>query len=412
MLILSKVVVFVFIFMNLAIPGGDLLGINIKMISLVLLVFLLVFLQYRRDLIVINNALLFSGALFIWVLVSAAVALFYEVDSYYIFMELRVIVPVFVITFLFWVLYAWKQDLNRFLVLSVAISLVFFAAYKVLLEGMLVAGVLDIESLLRISEYIGGEVPVYSPMPFDMVRIFWTKPDLILSLSPVLILLMFPAVGLSRWVWPSIVLISLAVVIGYSRALMAVFMLFLILGVLIRYGVIRSVLFLLPIIIILSIPLFSYVVELYEIRVSEQYTGKGDETRWIQMHSLIDGWKEHFIFGSGIGSHAILVRDPELPFVYEMWLLSFFMKTGLIGLALFLLMLLTLNLNILKNWHGAYKRDGSGQIVKVMFFVINITVLLSFSNQYLPSTVTATFLGVLIYLYRSHQMDNKTIKVH
>lgn len=397
---LLKCAIFIFIFINIAIPGGDIFGVNIKILSLIFLLILFVFLRFNIKLIRINHIELVFIALFIWILISSLIAYQGDILPYFIFMELRVILPLFLITSLFWFLYSAKQGLSKFLVKTLSISIIFFATYKIFIEIFFLIGVMDLEVIMSISKYWGGEVPVYSEMPFGMIRIFWTKPDYILAISPLLFLFFFEKYGYKKYIWPALLIVSLGVLIGYSRALMTVYVFFTMLGILHKYSLTRIILVVLPVLSILLVISLPFLSELYLMRVSDQYTGIADEGRLIQMYSLIETWVDHLIFGSGLGSNAELVREVSLPFVYEIWMLSFFMKTGLIGFLLFMIFLMAVNIDLLKTLKRSKRLGLESNTVIAIFWLFNISILISFSNQYLPSIVTATILGVFVYLYR------------
>ena len=404
-----KIVIFLFVFLNLSIPGGDIFGINLKLILLATFLLPLVLSLFHITKLKRDPVFIISALLFLWILLSSLLSFLNDTRTFYILMELRVIIPVVVIVGAFWLLFEKNNDLERPIISFVAISLVTFSLYKIFLELCLVFGILSIEDIFSISDVVGGNKPVHSPMPFNMVRLFWTKPDFILSLSPIFILTFFKKINLDKWVYPALSIIAIAVVIGFSRALMVCFAMMLIMGLLIRNGWKDTIIKASVGGLLLLIFFGKQIITLLAHRFSSEYTGNGDEKRVEQMLALLDHWSNHLWFGSGIGSNANYIRVPEYPFSYELYLLSFFMKTGLVGLILFSALLFVINYKLVE-LVKLNKNLANCDTYLVLLLSINFAVLLSFTNQFLPSTVTGTYFGILLYLSRAKAFSQKNGK--
>lgn len=58
--------------------------------------------------------------------------------------------------------------------------------------------------------------------------------------------------------------------------------------------------------------------------------------RLEQYSSLIDGWVQHPLLGFGFGSGASYVRDPEMPWAYELFYIALFFQVGVLGFIAYL----------------------------------------------------------------------------
>ena len=412
-----KIVLFAFISINLGVPGGDIFNINIKLIFLILLSALTIaptkaisLSKLRR----VSLVKLLFLLLLAWVIASSIVAIVKDVNYFFTVMELRVVLPVFFIPAIFWLLHARKANLSNLLLVSFIVSITFFSVTKIIIELLFVLQVIGTDSITAIYALWGGEKPVYSPMPFGMIRIFLTKPDFVLAISPVILFLLRDRIRYKKFMWLSLAMITFAIIIAYSRALFVIFVTSILLGILLAYRITRILHTFLPLLIVIlavgsSLPFFT---ELYAVRVSADYSASGDSVRWEQISSMLQKWSENLVIGSGIGSNADLVRTHDLAFVYEVWLLSFFMKTGLIGCVLFLVFIFACNLNLMQKWLSVRRIKLKAHPSLALLIVLNMTVLLSFTNPYLPSTVTATLLGTLIYMHLDFHSTLNRAKIY
>ncbi|MEW6414090.1 MAG: hypothetical protein AB1482_02425 [Pseudomonadota bacterium] len=68
-------------------------------------------------------------------------------------------------------------------------------------------------------------------------------------------------------------------------------------------------------------------------------TGLQDVSAQIRYHqfvSLLDGWRESGVwFGAGNGSHTSLIRDPDMPWAYELTYVYLLYSTGIVGVVFY-----------------------------------------------------------------------------
>ncbi|WP_282111044.1 hypothetical protein [Shewanella algicola] len=115
----------------------------------------------------------------------------------------------------------------------------------------------------------------------------------------------------------------------------------------------------------------------------------GDSERYIQLLSFIESLNQNVLFGTGLGSSSIYVRSIESPWLYELSLLSFIYKLGLIGFLVFVV--LALLMFFLK-----YKTNKEDDYVVSLSFIF-VFVLSSNTNPYL-SNFAGGFILCMVYV--------------
>jgi hypothetical protein len=157
-----------------------------------------------------------------------------------------------------------------------------------------------------------------------------TGLDFAVLLSCVLLLRSRVALVPASLRWPAILLLSAAVLITFSRALVALFVLMLFAelifharGNAFRYGVAALV--------AITVSAAPDVGDLVQRRLE---TGRqGDNTRVPQAKALLDLWERHPLLGEGLGSYTnVVIRDTKAPYFYELQLHSILTKIGVIGM--------------------------------------------------------------------------------
>ncbi len=80
---------------------------------------------------------------------------------------------------------------------------------------------------------------------------------------------------------------------------------------------------------------------LFELRFSDALAGASDRTRVWQMDALNKFFWDAPFFGNGMGSYALQhVRAPDLPYAYEVQILSMAGEFGIVGMGLFIFLLI------------------------------------------------------------------------
>jgi hypothetical protein len=64
----------------------------------------------------------------------------------------------------------------------------------------------------------------------------------------------------------------------------------------------------------------------------------GDEERYLQYKSLIEGWLKSPLIGSGVGAVASYVRSDEQPWSYELYFISILFQQGIIGFFMYFIL--------------------------------------------------------------------------
>ena len=95
------------------------------------------------------------------------------------------------------------------------------------------------------------------------------------------------------------------------------------------------------IVIIAAFQVFSLNTDFIVNRIesSFEFNDPGSESNYIrkeQSDALLNGWKDHPIFGAGLGATAKgSVRDPEAPWSYELSYWALLFQTGIVGIMIY-----------------------------------------------------------------------------
>lgn len=124
-----------------------------------------------------------------------------------------------------------------------------------------------------------------------------------------------------------------------------------------------------------------------EQRYQAAGSSRSDEIRVNQISALLDTWSHAPLIGGGFGYYSkSLIRDPSVPFSYEVQWVGFLAKLGILGVT-FLLGLVGLLFFVIL---------GVGRTPDhfVLAFVLAAFVLGGFTNQYLVSSASGIFYTV------------------
>ena len=146
----------------------------------------------------------------------------------------------------------------------------------------------------------------------------------------------------SYWIYFGIVLNVALVVLSGRRALLVGFALTpIILIVATRVSQARLVKLVVPSIAlcaaaIVAIRALHIDLEATLTYLTTGYKAAGDEARRVQLHSLMDGWREHPIFGAGVGAVARgPIRSIETPWAYELSYVALLFNIGVVGVLIY-----------------------------------------------------------------------------
>lgn len=147
---------------------------------------------------------------------------------------------------------------------------------------------------------------------------------------------------------------------------------------------------------------FNLISAALEQRFSSQLNAGSDFARNGQISALIDVWSTSPLLGGGFGYFAkSFIRDPLVPFSYEVQWLGFLAKFGLVGISYLLFLCGLLAMQIVtpfKHW---------SQLVVLLSFVLFLAG--GFTNQYLVSSASGVIycLHLALAYYASQQSSTK-----
>ena len=97
--------------------------------------------------------------------------------------------------------------------------------------------------------------------------------------------------------------------------------------------------------------------------------------RMKQFYSLMDDFFRHPIFGNGLGFVSKMVRDPAMPWAYELMYVKLLASFGIVGFFVYGIILFMLTINLIK-------KDKTREIIPFVFSTI-IMLIANFANPYL-----------------------------
>lgn len=260
-----------------------------------------------------------------------------------------------------------------------------FAIWKVLVVLLLVSKVVNYENVYFFFMTKLGYKPVASGIYGGLVRFNFIVYDFVVALF----LFLVPAYpqafkGVPLWVRSLFMLIGIpCLVFAFSR------LLFILVATLWCYVFLFKSTFKLKLIIvavvmsvlITSMPWLEGVVDQ---RFNNISAAKSDNIRLDQVVALIDTWSDSPMIGGGFGYYAKnLIRDPAVPFNYEVQWVGFLAKFGMFGVLFLIGLVAALYISILK---GFRTREHY-----VLVGVLSIFLIGGFTNQYLVSSASGVF---------------------
>ena len=128
------------------------------------------------------------------------------------------------------------------------------------------------------------------------------------------------------------------------------------------------------------------------------YDSESDDIRIKQFNALIGKFFESPLLGNGLGSYAeSCIRDPEMPYAYELTYVASLMKNGLIGFTLiyggYLVMLIRI----------CNKNKGDINLYAVIGGIISL-MLVSMTNPYINVSLLLFLPIVFVWNKRSSRL--------
>ena len=99
----------------------------------------------------------------------------------------------------------------------------------------------------------------------------------------------------------------------------------------------------------------------------------GDSIRVNQFYALMNDLYKHPLFGNGVGFVSSIIRNPDIPWAYELVYIKLLASFGVIGFAFYLLILYLMTLNLIKK----------DKTLILYVFPTVIVFIANFSNPYL-----------------------------
>lgn len=118
-----------------------------------------------------------------------------------------------------------------------------------------------------------------------------------------------------------------------------------------------------------------------------------DDQRSIQVQYLTQGFRDHFVFGSGFGGYAGYLRNENRPWLYELTYFQILFNFGIIGSSLFALVVgfvFIKALRLIQHYHGRIHSGSIAILTGVLAILIG-----SYSNPYLGSFDYLVIVGFL-----------------
>ncbi len=118
-----------------------------------------------------------------------------------------------------------------------------------------------------------------------------------------------------------------------------------------------------------------------------------EDQRSIQMQYLMQGFRDHFVFGSGFGGYAGYVRNDERPWLYELTYFQILFNFGIIGSSIFAILFGFVFFKALRLVQHCQGRIYSGSIA-ILIGVLAVMIG-AYSNPYLGSFDYLVIVGFL-----------------
>jgi hypothetical protein len=157
--------------------------------------------------------------------------------------------------------------------------------------------------------------------------------------------------GARVWPWVALVVGLAASAVSGRRALWLVialapvFMMVLLPSLPTGRATLRRMAVAVPGVVLVGVGSFVFLRTAYHFDVGGvlQYVPRAfDAARQVQLHALVDGWADHWAFGSGLATRAPIgplaaaaVRSETMPWAYELYYLALLFQTGVVGMTLY-----------------------------------------------------------------------------
>lgn len=377
---------FLFVFL----PGGSIYGVNIKLFTF--LIFTLLFIIFLATTKVDIKLYLFLSALFLFISFFTFIAFLPYRDSANSFTEVRL----FAIT-AFYPIVVWyflkKNVVNASsLVLLVIRSHILFLTLKLFFFILVLTNIWQPNDIVVLIDHVFGvKVMTIEILP-NITRIQLNLDLISLIVFPILLFSKEFGIkmnGLTQLLYHSIIFTG--ILISFSRYILVSYVLIFAVYTILS---LKNFKFVVVVTFIASIVLFytyDIIYEIAEIRFSKRISTSSDYVRTQQYSALINEFSQNKIFGNGFGGYSKeVIRDQEEIFSYELQLLSFLMKFGIIGFALIMIVIAVIALPLFKIINFRLR------ILMILVYVLWIAS--NIFNPYIISSMASVIFVVFIAL--------------
>ena len=388
-----KVSVAALVIFSLVLPTGTLFGVPLKHVAYLLCLFAIAaqWIGQRK--------MLDQQILTLFVLVSCFVAFYMLIGALnntvpfgYVLSEGTAVFTAVTIVLILLAARSLGGVTDEELVSYVFYGTLLFATWKVSVVVLLVSGVVSFADVyVFMLEYVGYR-PVTSGIFGGLVRFNLIIYDFVVAS----LLFLVPGVPsafvrVPRWLRAVFMVVGLAsLVFAFSRllfALVAILWAYLFLFKL-RFS---NKLIVACVTLLVIASSFSWLGGAYDQRFGDIRSSRSDDIRTEQVVALMDEWAESPLIGGGFGHYAAsYIRDPAVPFSYEVQWVGFMAKLGSLGVSVLIGFVALLFSAVL---HGPRTRDHYA-----LAFCLAVFVLGGFTNQYLVSSASGVFYSLNIFV--------------
>ncbi|WP_343682935.1 hypothetical protein [Acinetobacter baylyi] len=343
---LSDFLLTIFLYTSIVLPSGDILGLNVKIIFLLLFIFSL----FKNDKVI--SSIIFSLLPIVLFLLLEILYAYFSIkfDSSYILTQSKDILVFFIV---FYILrsYALHTDGFNFLIEKIvnAIFVVGVIKFLILFYSFLTG--LPVSFIVKtIGEFFNVSIMSFDVDNSSLSRINFTSDSLIaivifyliskffknhnnrIDILKIIIILFSALITMSRFQWLACVISILLAMLINLKSVRSFFALLMFVGV-----------------SIFSLSLNS-VQELISTRFDSRLVDASDLERIVQKQKIIEHIDSATFFGNGIGYYIPeLIRSDIAKYSYELQLPALVMQVGVIGTTVIMLFIL---LPLLKSMKG------------------------------------------------------------
>lgn len=377
----------------LILPTGTFAGVPFKHLTFSGALFYVFVVWLKREVVLPRALLGIFMSLFSFVLLYMLLGLMnWRVYPYHVFQEGVTFLASLSVALLVVLYYKTRLVRGDFIAAMVLYGSLIYALWKLVVVGLMVAGIFSYEDVYGfMMNYVGYRF-VASGIYGGLIRVNFIIFDYVVT-SVFALLILMPG-AFSRVPSPVryayIFVAALCIFFAYSR------LLFLLVGLVLAYAYIFRFNWLSRAVVAVAMAVvFAISAEWIGGVVSQRFSGANvqasDDARKYQIYALADEWDRAPIIGKGFGAYSpSLIRDPGSPYSYEVQWMGFLTKFGILGI----LVLLGAAFGFL-----IYILNGAISLERLsLAFLYSSFIVGGLTNQYLVNSASGAFYGVIYVL--------------